>query len=138
MSFRENLKDELEYTGMLVKELAAASGVSKKTLDKYLLTSRCCMPPADKAAAIARVLGVSVEYLVTGKKTRREKVFQEFLSPELRVIADLVEPLSREERKITVEVVTGLVKLLQNQKQVEPAVAALTPLQRVFLQLFSK
>jgi transcriptional regulator with XRE-family HTH domain len=138
MSFRENLKDELEYTCMLVKELAATSGVSKKTLDKYLLTNSC-MPPVDKAVAIAGALGVSVEYLVTGKKSCSERVFQEFLSPEMRAIVDIVEPLNRDERKMVAEVVAELVKLLHNQTKDEHiVVTALTPLQKVFVQLFKK
>jgi hypothetical protein len=33
MSFRYNLKQELTVNGMLVKELAMASGVQKKVLD---------------------------------------------------------------------------------------------------------
>lgn len=30
MGFRENLKAELDYQGMLIKELAEKSGISKK------------------------------------------------------------------------------------------------------------
>jgi len=57
MSFGEHLKGELEYRGMLVKELAHATGISKKTLDNYLLTNGT-MPSAENAVAIAQVLGV--------------------------------------------------------------------------------
>jgi len=66
MGFRENLKLELTYTGMLKKELAAISGVHKRAIDTYLRT-RFSMPPADVAVKIAKALGVTVEYLVTGE-----------------------------------------------------------------------
>ena len=68
MSFRENLKQELSYNGMLVKELAAAAGVHKRALDTYLLSENASIPPADTAVRIAQALGVSVEYLVTGEE----------------------------------------------------------------------
>jgi len=65
MSFGDNLKQELTYTGMLKKELAALSGVHKRAIDTYVRTNSS-MPPADTAVKIARALGVTVEYLVTG------------------------------------------------------------------------
>lgn len=65
MGFRENLKAELAYQDILVKELAVLSGVNKRTLDNYL-REKSNTPPADVAVKIARALNVSVEYLVTG------------------------------------------------------------------------
>lgn len=65
MSFRENLKAELAYQDILVKELAELSGVNKRTLDNYL-REKSNTPPADVAVKIAQALNVSVEYLVTG------------------------------------------------------------------------
>ena len=132
MGFNEFLKGELEYRGMLVKELADKTGIPKQTLDKYLL-SRGSMPPADKAVIIAQALDVSVEYLVTGKRPQKEQKIKRFLSPEMRTISDQVEPLDREERKIVEKTVHELVKLLRNPNH---APAALTLLQKVFLRLF--
>ena len=133
MGFNENLKGELEYKGMLVKELAHKTGIPKHTIDKYLL-SNGSIPPADKAVAIARVLGVSVEYLVTGRKTPAGKASNKFLSPEMRSIVDSVEPLPREKRKIVETAVIELVGILHRSDKDEPV--ALTPLQKVFLRLF--
>ncbi len=65
MGFRENLKAELAYQDILVKELAELSGVNKRTLDNYL-REKSNTPPADVAVKIAHALKVSVEYLVTG------------------------------------------------------------------------
>ena len=133
MGFNENLKGELEYKGMLVKELAHKAGIPKQTIDKYLL-SNGSIPPADKAVAIARVLGVSVEYLVTGRKTPAGKASNKFLSPEMRSIVDSVEPLPREKRKIVETAVIELVGILHRSEKDGPV--ALTPLQKVFLRLF--
>ena len=66
MGFRENLKDELKYQDMRVKELADKSGVSKRAIDHYL-AEKYTEPTAETAVKIASVLNVSVEYLVTGK-----------------------------------------------------------------------
>lgn len=66
VGFKENLKIELSYKDMTVKELAFASGVNKRTIDQYL-SAAAKMPSAENAVKIAAVLGVSVEYLVTGK-----------------------------------------------------------------------
>ena len=65
MGFRENLKAELAYKDILVKELADLSGVNKRTLDNCL-REKSNTPPADVAVKIAQALKVSVEYLVTG------------------------------------------------------------------------
>jgi transcriptional regulator with XRE-family HTH domain len=70
MGFRENLKQELQFNSMLVKELAAKSRVNKRALDTYLLSENASIPPADTAVRIAKALGVSVEYLITGEDTR--------------------------------------------------------------------
>jgi transcriptional regulator with XRE-family HTH domain len=69
-TFRQNLKDELSFQGMTVKELSAKTGIPKPTLDCYL-SARETMPPADAAVRIAQVLKVSVEFLVTGGETRK-------------------------------------------------------------------
>lgn len=36
MGFRENLKDELKYQDIKVKELSAMTGIPKGTIDHYL------------------------------------------------------------------------------------------------------
>lgn len=66
MSFKDNLKNELTYQGILVKELSLKTGINKRTLDNYL-REKGSMPPADYAVKIAKALNTTVEYLVTGK-----------------------------------------------------------------------
>ena len=71
MGFRENLKDELIYQDIKVKELAEMTGISKHTLDHYLATNGS-QPQAELAVKIARALKVSVEELVCGKNENIE------------------------------------------------------------------
>ena len=65
MGFAENLRDELEYQGMQVKELAEKTGLSINTLNKYRPGSTV-VPTVDNGAKIAKTLNVSLDYLVTG------------------------------------------------------------------------
>ena len=69
--FKKNLRSELDYLDLTVKELSAKTGIAKGTLDCYLGV-RASMPPADIACKIVDVLGVSVEYLVTGKEAKKK------------------------------------------------------------------
>ena len=64
-SFRDNLREELDYQSISVKELASKTGISMRTIENYL-SKRGSIPPADYACKIADVLDVSVEWLVTG------------------------------------------------------------------------
>ena len=102
MGFRENLKSELTYSGMLVKELAAKSGVKKYSIDNYL-NARGQLPSADAAVKIAHVLNVSVEYLVTGKESQTPQ-----LSNEARTIGILAEQLSEKDREFVVDFIKWL------------------------------
>ena len=92
MGFRENLKQELYFNSMLVKELAAAAGVHKRALDTYLLSENASMPPADTAVNIARALGVSVEYLVTGEDS--------MLPQDIRQIMKNILKLDKKNRQV--------------------------------------
>ncbi len=70
MTFRDRLREQIDYCGFLDKEVASMAGISKRTIDSYV-GSEACMPSAEVAVRIARVLGVTVEYLVTGEKDSR-------------------------------------------------------------------
>ncbi len=78
MGFRENLKDELKYQDIRVKELADKTGISKRAIDHYL-AERHTEPTAETAVKIAKELGVTVEYLVTGKNSE----VPETIKPEI-------------------------------------------------------
>ena len=64
-TFSERLRAEIEYSGLLQKEVAYHAGIKKRALDMYL-GAQGSMPPADVAVRLAKVLNVTVEYLATG------------------------------------------------------------------------
>lgn len=66
MNFKDRLREEMEFKGMLAKEIAAAVGISGSTFLSYI-DARGVLPNVETAVKIAKVLGVSVEYLVTGE-----------------------------------------------------------------------
>ena len=108
MGFRENLKSELKYSGMLVKELADKAGLKKHTIDNYL-SVRGRMPSADAAVRIAHVLGVSVEYLITDNENTENKK-STYSSPEIRQMVRIVEKLNPDYRKIVLSFIETIKK----------------------------
>lgn len=65
MGFRENVRDEIAYKGLQIKEVAALVGIPYGSFLSYV-DARAVIPNAEIAVRIAKVLDVSVEYLVTG------------------------------------------------------------------------
>jgi transcriptional regulator with XRE-family HTH domain len=108
MGFGENLRSQLQYSGMLVKELAALSGVKKKTIDSYLGTSGYA-PSVYAAVNIAKALGVSVEYLITGKEAKRDQLLSS-LPKDVQEITLVSRQLKAKDRQI----VLSLAHLLKN------------------------
>jgi len=106
MGFKENLKEQLKFTGMHVKELAALSGVKKQTIDSYL-NKNSCKPSANAAVAIAQALGVSVEYLVTGKEIKQKTVQY---PAEARIVAELTAQMEDKNRRMAVTVIKSIKK----------------------------
>lgn len=104
MGFRENLKDELTFKDIQTKELAAKTGISLNTLNHYLVQNSAS-PSAENAVKIAAALGVSVEYLVTGKETnpKNPKDFSDETQNQARLykkyhtLIEKVEKLSKEQ-----------------------------------------
>jgi len=110
MGFKENLKLELAYSGMLVKELAAKSGVNKYSLDNYL-NARGQIPSVEAGLKIAKALGVSVEYLVTGNDCKRVDE-SEKPNHDVLIITQLAGQLNDEKRKFIID----FMKWLKNRE----------------------
>ena len=108
MGFKENLKLELAYHGLMVKELAALTGISRHTLDNYL-NLRGRVPAADVAVKIATVLGVSVEYLVTGKDCRLDN---SSTKPEIRDLLQDLMTLNKDDR----EMIRAIIQVYKNRQ----------------------
>ena len=83
MDFSKHLKSEIDYSGLSYKELSQKSGVAERALYTYVATKNPSMPPADVTYKIARALGVSVEYLVTGGTEKSSHI-----SAETRFVAE--------------------------------------------------
>lgn len=71
MGFAENVKNELDFQGMQLKELSIKTGISRNTLDKYLSNIKATQPGVGNAVKIAQALGVSVEYLVLNSENNK-------------------------------------------------------------------
>ena len=105
--FKANLRSELDYKGLTVKELSQKTDIPKGTLDCYL-SLRASMPPADIAAKIANALDVTVEYLVTGQNIDNQN---KLLSHKIRSIIKILIELNDKD----IETILGLSKILKTQ-----------------------
>ena len=96
------MKQELAYSGMLKKELATISGVHKRAIDTYVRT-KASMPPADVAVKIAKALGVTVEYLVTGEDSS--------IPNEISRVTRSILNLNQRDRKLIASLVKSMSEL---------------------------
>lgn len=111
MGFKENLKDEISYQGMTLKEVAAKAGVNPASISNYL-RENSSIPAADIAVRIADALNTSVEFLVTGTEKSNSSKKTETYSATVRSIADKIETFTDSEQKI----VSVLVDEIARQK----------------------
>jgi transcriptional regulator with XRE-family HTH domain len=107
MSFRENLKSELEFNDMAVKELAALSGVQKRAIDNYLRTANAAIPAADAAVKIAHALGVTVEFLVMGK--------EQPIPQEIRKITRKLYKVGMRDRRLIEDMLESMIEKKENR-----------------------
>jgi transcriptional regulator with XRE-family HTH domain len=113
-SFRRNLRNELDYQDLTVKELAAKSAVSKGALDTYL-GRQASMPPADVAVRIASSLGVTVEYLVNSQESGAKSL--SYSSPRKRSILRIFDELDENDQEFMLDIA----KLLKSRKANRPS-----------------
>lgn len=101
-TFQERVKLEMKRKGLIVKELAAAANLSMRTVEKYL-GAQGSLPIADNAVRIARALGVTVEYLVTGQTESRA-----VLPPDIRHVVEKLEVLDQGDRRAVEALIDSL------------------------------
>jgi transcriptional regulator with XRE-family HTH domain len=111
-NFRKILRDELDYHGLTVKQLATKSSVAKGAIDSYL-GKQASMPPADVAVRIATALGVTVEYLVNGQDGNRETQTPFYSNPRKRSLLRIFDELVPEDQKFTLD----FIKLLKKTRE---------------------
>lgn len=110
MDFRDRLREEISFSGLLDKEVAAKAGIAKHAIDTYV-GSRACMPSADVAVRLAKVLNTTVEYLVTGNESEKSK------TPNDRRIKELVHVftnLSTRDKNILLSIAHTMEKINWN------------------------
>ena len=100
MGFKENLKSELKYQAMSVKKLADSSGVNIHSINNYL-NAREQTPSVEVGVLLAKTLGVSVEYLVTGDDTHNQ-------NRTARLILKYAEQLDPQKREFALEFIKWL------------------------------
>ena len=87
MAFWKNVESELDFQNISRKELAQKAGFAVSGIS--LGISNNSAPSADIAVRIAKVLGVSVEYLVTGKDPYQNKT----MTPQLNHLLNDIQKL---------------------------------------------
>ena len=102
-NFKENLRNELDYQGITVKELSARTGIPIASLDCYL-GNRATVPSAVAAVKIAQALDVTVEYLAINKNVGTTRLDKKFGRETLELI-NWVENLNMEQSKAILKLV---------------------------------
>ena len=108
--FSKRLRSEIEYACLNQKEFAAKIGIKKRTLDTYLGIQQS-MPPADTAVKIADALGLSVEYLITGKEYQQKIDISKYL--QFRDLLDDLAVLPEE----TLRPIKSVIKAFADSKR---------------------
>ncbi len=107
-SFKENLRDFLDYKDITIKELSFLTGVPRRSIENYL-NARSSMPPADYACKIAKALGTTVEYLVNHENST-ENVQLPFFSDDALKIAKVYQRLSKKDQLVVQRITEALEK----------------------------
>ncbi|MBQ5451154.1 MAG: helix-turn-helix transcriptional regulator [Treponema sp.] len=93
LDFWNNVKEELDYKLLSQKELAAKTKISYNTIQSWITKDR--LPDASDSVKIAKVLDVSVEYLVTGQENTKKQT-----SAELNELLHDIRHLSADDLQI--------------------------------------
>ena len=110
-NFRDNLRNELNFQGIMIKELSARTGIPVATLDCYLGT-RATIPSVDAAYKIAQALQVSVDYLVSGDNIYKINPPKRKISQEERNLINIIESLNPEQ----CIAIYNMISILKKQK----------------------
>lgn len=118
MSFVKRLREAVEGSGYLHKEIADKANIKKRAFDMYV-GGRESMPPADVAVRIAKVLGVTVEYLATGKNPEGF-----ILNAQDRKLMNMYNELDTNDKQIVLDLVKSLADRYANAKTAEKSSAS--------------
>lgn len=121
MSFRENLREAIDYSGLEQKELAHKANISLRNIENYL-RENASIPSADKAVQIAQVLGVTVEYLVTGMDPlkRISASIEPEIEHEIRQLMRAITNLPADKQRVVIKnalYLSGILMDVQNPRK---------------------
>lgn len=106
MNFWERVNDLLEKNDINKKTLAADAGFDASNITKGIKNNN--IPSAETAVKIAARLGVSVEYLVTGKDSARSNADvgkSVYLYQKYHTVIDTLENLSNSKQQSVMRIV---------------------------------
>ena len=115
MSFWERVDCELEYLGITRKYLAEKVNINTSLIAKGLQIGS--IPSAETAVKIAKVLGVSVEYLVNGTETIKSPSQKQTEQKQLRLyrkyhnLIEKMESFSEEKQTVVNNLINDLEKV---------------------------
>ena len=104
-NFKENLRSELDYQDITIKELSAMTDIPYRSIENYL-SARESIPPADYAVQIARALKTTVEDLVLGKSKTQTKKSES----EAQKIQRLFSKLPKADQNFFIKLMEGVLK----------------------------
>ena len=116
MSFRDNLRETINFCGLEQKELARIADISLRNIENYL-RDNASIPSADKAVRIAQALGVTVEYLVTGtnSQSRSSASNLEGIDNEIQQLIKSLKNLSKTKQHIVIKNALNLCEILKKE-----------------------
>ena len=115
MNFWERVDDLLDRNDINKKTLAYEAGFDASNITKGIKNNN--VPSAETAVKIAKVLGVSVEYLVNGTETTKSPSQKETEQNQLRLyrkyhnIIEKMENFSEDKQTIVNNLITDLEKI---------------------------
>ena len=112
MSFRENLREAIDFCGLEQKELAHKTKISLRSIENYLRENGS-IPLADKAVQIAQVLGVTVEYLVIGTNLPKKNPASVESDNEIQQLIKAIKSLPKVKQRIVIKNALHLTDVLR-------------------------
>ncbi len=103
-NFKENLRSELDYQDITIKELSAMTNIPYRSIENYL-SARASIPPADYAVQIAQALKTTVEELVLGKIKNKNQE-----EDNIKKSARLFSKLSETDQIYFIRLMEGILK----------------------------
>lgn len=105
--FNERLGELIEESGKTHKEIAAESGIKKNIIDSYTSKNGTSNPSAENAVRLAKVLGTTAEYLMTGTNPSPFSA----LTSKQKWLIENIDSLSDRDKAILKVIIQSFVKI---------------------------